>query len=321
MQPGVPNFTGCTVLDQADGYRAIDKPPGVAIPPDSFGSLEVAASGASFGALSREVATEAGEIWKAQRSVEVYVAILRGQSLPLLDIIRCHRRLCRPSEGSQAWRIAGSRREGREALTLVRAVRRLRFSDELCTLVELRPVTCCPQQLRLHCVALGHPIVGDDFHSSDRRLDFCFDQDLQADRLMLHCRYLRVPLRSGIVEVVTPRPFQGLLGASDEAALTCDEELERAGHSGAGAARNTRASVGGILAAEEVGGLTNQCPDGAWEKFAGGLSEAIFDDTHWDHLSYIPRAFKCAPYGPRDWDDRNPGFINKSVESTRGSSA
>merc|ERR1712048_1044503 len=124
---------------------------------------------------------------------ELYTAIVRGR-LPLHDVVCCNTCLCKPSEGSTAWRLAGSRREGREACTLVRGLRHGVYEGEPCTLVELRPVTNHAQQLRLHCVALGHPVIGDEVHDADRRLDFRFEAPLQAPRLMLHCRVLRVPL-------------------------------------------------------------------------------------------------------------------------------
>jgi len=155
--------------------------------------LDFWASGATFAATSWAVALEADSLWEKKQAVEVYTAILRGR-LRLGDIMRLHRRICRPSEGSIAWRLAGSFSEGREATTLVHGIRWGDLGGEPCTLAELRPVTCCPQQLRLHCVALGHPIVGDELHDADRRLDWRFPGQLAAPRLMLHCWHLRVPL-------------------------------------------------------------------------------------------------------------------------------
>ena len=38
-------------------------------------------------------------------------------------------------------------------------------------------------QLRLHCTAMGHPIIGDYFYGSEETFQ-------QADRLLLHAEYL-----------------------------------------------------------------------------------------------------------------------------------
>ncbi|XP_062820282.1 RNA pseudouridylate synthase domain-containing protein 1 isoform X2 [Anolis carolinensis] len=54
-------------------------------------------------------------------------------------------------------------------------------------------------QLRVHCSAVGHPIVGD------------FTYSLKTDggpfRMMLHAYYLRIPTAKELVEVSAPDPF------------------------------------------------------------------------------------------------------------------
>lgn len=253
----------------------------------AHGQLEGPASGATFVGMSRAASQEAEDLWWGQQVAEVYTALVRGL-LPLHDVVCCRRRLCRPTEGSVAWRLAGSRSEGREACTLLRGLHSGRFNGEPCTLVELRPVTGCPQQLLLHCVAVGHPIVGDETHDADRRLDWRFDQPLSVPRLMLHCWHLRVPLARGVVEATAPDPLGEL--------LECDEEDQL----------NPRPTFGASsLLDAPVTGLTTQtsAPD-AWSSFAGGLSSGIRDDTHWDVPQEHVRRVWSRPYGPPEWDDR-----------------
>lgn len=67
--------------------------------------------------------------------------------------------------------------EGKSALTYYQLIS-YRTEDNT-SLVELTPVTGRSHQLRLHCQALGHPILGDEFYAAA-------DVQQMAARLMLH---------------------------------------------------------------------------------------------------------------------------------------
>ncbi|MBS1155520.1 MAG: pseudouridine synthase [Proteobacteria bacterium] len=54
------------------------------------------------------------------------------------------------------------------------------------TRVELTPVTGRTHQLRLHMLALGHPILGDDLYATPHAL-------AKAERLLLHACFLSIP--------------------------------------------------------------------------------------------------------------------------------
>jgi tRNA pseudouridine32 synthase / 23S rRNA pseudouridine746 synthase len=54
------------------------------------------------------------------------------------------------------------------------------------TVLELRPVTGRSHQLRVHCAAIGHPIVGDDLYAPPAVAT-------AAARLLLHARSLTLP--------------------------------------------------------------------------------------------------------------------------------
>lgn len=70
---------------------------------------------------------------------------------------------------------------GKPSLTYWRA---LAYDAERdATRVELTPVTGRSHQLRVHLLALGHPILGDDIYASPSAL-------AKADRLLLHACYL-----------------------------------------------------------------------------------------------------------------------------------
>lgn len=70
------------------------------------------------------------------------------------------------------------------------------------TRVELEPVTGRSHQLRVHLLALGHPIVGDALYGSPRVQD-------RADRLLLHACLLelRHPLTDQAMRFVSTVPF------------------------------------------------------------------------------------------------------------------
>ncbi len=69
---------------------------------------------------------------------------------------------------------------GRAAQTEWRVLRR----DENTTRMRLFPKTGRSHQLRVHMLAIGHPILGDPFYANGEALDF--------PRLMLHAESLRI---------------------------------------------------------------------------------------------------------------------------------
>ena len=62
-------------------------------------------------------------------------------------------------------------------------------------------------QLRVHCSARGHPIVGDLTYGQ------ALGQEDQPFRMMLHAFYLRIPTSAECVEACTPDPFVPALDA------------------------------------------------------------------------------------------------------------
>jgi len=70
------------------------------------------------------------------------------------------------------------------------------------TLVELKPVTGRTHQLRLHMLALGHPILGDDFYGDDLVI-------AASKRLQLHAMALSIthPYSGKDMTFVSPHPF------------------------------------------------------------------------------------------------------------------
>jgi len=87
---------------------------------------------------------------------------------------------------------------GRPSLTLYQ---RLEVTDGM-TRVALMPVTGRSHQLRIHLLALGHPIIGDSLYAPPQIL-------AMSHRLMLHAEYLGFthPLTGEWFQIEDPAPF------------------------------------------------------------------------------------------------------------------
>jgi len=75
-------------------------------------------------------------------------------------------------------------------------------SENESTLVELTPVTGRSHQLRVHMLALGHPILGDRLYAHEQALTV-------SPRLQLHARNLSLahPVSGELLTFVAPCPF------------------------------------------------------------------------------------------------------------------
>ncbi|MEP7057401.1 MAG: pseudouridine synthase [Caldimonas sp.] len=91
-------------------------------------------------------------------------------------------------------------RRGKAALTRYRVVDR--EPDGRSTRIELEPVTGRAHQLRVHMLALGHPILGDALYAPD-------DVQRASARLMLHAAALRFahPASGAPVCIASSAPF------------------------------------------------------------------------------------------------------------------
>lgn len=93
--------------------------------------------------------------------------------------------------------------EGKQSLTRFRVLERL---GSRATWLEAMPVTGRTHQIRVHCLAAGHAILGDEKYLSDEGLTL--GRSLGVRRLMLHARALRIrhPVHGEWVSVTAPVP-------------------------------------------------------------------------------------------------------------------
>eukprot|EP00953_Heterococcus_sp_UTEX-ZZ885_P031643 16587-Heterococcus_DN1.PRE.3 len=73
-------------------------------------------------------------------------------------------------------------------------------------LLLLKPVTGRRHQLRVHCLHLGHPMVGDATYAADK----------EAYRMFLHASRLRLPLPDRIYEFYCPADFDHAIAPAAE---------------------------------------------------------------------------------------------------------
>ena len=92
---------------------------------------------------------------------------------------------------------------GKQSLTHYRVLSYNKSNNEQnSTLVELTPVTGRSHQLRVHMLALGHPILGDRLYAHEQALTV-------SNRLQLHAKNLCLthPVTGELLSFVAPCPF------------------------------------------------------------------------------------------------------------------
>jgi tRNA pseudouridine32 synthase/23S rRNA pseudouridine746 synthase len=77
-----------------------------------------------------------------------------------------------------------------------------RSAIPLTTRLELEPLTGRSHQLRVHLLAIGHPIVGDPLYASA-------EQQAMSERLLLHAQTLAIahPVTAATLRFESPCPF------------------------------------------------------------------------------------------------------------------
>ncbi|NJN05332.1 MAG: RluA family pseudouridine synthase [Rhodobacteraceae bacterium] len=99
-----------------------------------------------------------GDLFEDRRMRKRYLAVVHG--VPAKDEWVCEEKLA-PEPGNPG-RMTVNEREGKPSETHFRVLQR----GERSTLLEARPTTGRTHQIRLHAVAAGHPIVGDQLYGN-----------------------------------------------------------------------------------------------------------------------------------------------------------
>ena len=143
--------------------------------------LDYATSGVMCYALSKRAASAAGWLFEQRKTKKVYLALVEGHmesataecALPIAD-----------DPGHDFKMMVGTAEvPGRTAYTEVVRLTIGTYRGRPVTKVELHPFSGRRHQLRVHCLSLGHPIVGDATYTEDG----------ESPRMMLHAWKLTLP--------------------------------------------------------------------------------------------------------------------------------
>ncbi len=100
--------------------------------------------------------------------------------------------------GARGERTAPADRDDKEAARAITDYRTLDHAGQKLAWLELQPLTGRTHQLRVHCVALGAPIVGDvKYARPDQNNAFSATVEGLSSELHLHARALRLPHPAG----------------------------------------------------------------------------------------------------------------------------
>jgi 23S rRNA pseudouridine955/2504/2580 synthase len=179
-------------------------------------------SGVLLIAKSRKMAAELGEIFRSRRAKKIYWALVEGVPKPAQGRISM---FLAKGEGMGDER--GARGQGRADIERMRVAKHgepdAQHSLTLYAVVDkviprlawlsMRPITGRTHQLRAHCEAIGHPIVGDPKYNRKSANDPARKDPLRAvppgiePKLHLMARRLVLPHpRGGIIDVTAPLP-------------------------------------------------------------------------------------------------------------------
>lgn len=140
--------------------------------------LDMDTSGIFVMARSKEVQANLGKQFERRKTEKIYIADVWGmpeQKSGEIDLpLRCdwdyrpRQMVCfEHGKSSQTgWRVIGEHTHGAR--------------------LELKPITGRTHQLRVHCAAIGHPILGDTFYAHERAENAAARLHLHAQSLTLH---------------------------------------------------------------------------------------------------------------------------------------
>jgi tRNA pseudouridine32 synthase / 23S rRNA pseudouridine746 synthase len=199
-----------SVLFEDEGLVAVDKPAGMA----TAAGGGIRDEDSLHGWVTRHVGTRAFIVHRLDRGTSGVIVFAKAaeahRRLSLafearevakryLTVVEGHVRRT-TGEVNERLRTFGSGRvgvdpKGSEAVTRYRRLERLEGAD----LLEMEPLTGRRHQVRVHCYAIGHPVLGDTRYGGVRPVG-------GVPRLMLHAAELRLPTEGGEPLVIRAEP-------------------------------------------------------------------------------------------------------------------
>eukprot|EP00079_Xenopus_tropicalis_P030342 XP_012826275.1 PREDICTED: RNA pseudouridylate synthase domain-containing protein 1 isoform X2 [Xenopus tropicalis] len=164
--------------------------------------LDFSTSGALCVALNKEAAGRAYQCFKDRTVTKAYLALVRGTVSE--KYMRISLAIGKNTQEGLTHMMcvegAPGCKNAKPCQTDLVVLQHGSYKGDPVTKVLLQPLTGRTHQLRVHCSALGFPIVGDFTYS--------FKKDSEPYRMMLHAYYLRIPTDHELIEVTAPDPFQ-----------------------------------------------------------------------------------------------------------------
>ncbi len=156
--------------------------------------LDMDTSGVIIMALSKEILAKIGRQFEKRHVSKQYVAKVYGKLDEIEGTVDLPLRCDWPNRPKQMV----DHELGKKATT---HWERISF-DEHSTLVRLTPITGRSHQLRVHMLALGHPILGDNLYAHDEAYK-------ASERLLLHATELAIthPITGQRQTFQSPCPF------------------------------------------------------------------------------------------------------------------
>ena len=158
--------------------------------------LDFGTSGILIVALNKEVNGHIGKQFQDHSVVKTYTALLHGHldaDDGCIDIP-----LAKDKPNFPLQKVCYE--TGKQAITNYQVIERLQ--EPFSTRVMFTPVSGRTHQLRIHSMAIGHPILGCDLYATDEAF-------FMAKRLMLHATHIEFdhPVTSDRVKWLSPCPF------------------------------------------------------------------------------------------------------------------
>lgn len=156
------------------------------------------------------VAAKLAAAFRTRAVVKTYWAVVAGRPVPIEG--RIDLPLIRIGGGPRGERSAPADRGDKEAAHAITDYRTIDNAGQKLAWLELQPLTGRTHQLRVHCFALGAPILGDvKYHEPDQNNAGSAIVDGLSNDLHLHARALQLPHPDGgvlLVEAELPPHMQ-----------------------------------------------------------------------------------------------------------------